>query len=644
MGRGFIKNKPKVLFDKMTGLLWNNLNSFPYKPVDSENYTKDSSQAVCTSLNKEGVNGFYSWKIPEADRFKKFAVNDNPFWNLLSKLNFRLSSNISGYYVDGYNNVIVDANGCWIKSGPSIFFNYFATKSSADNPVLFYCLADKNRYDYKGCLICYSGTLIKNCDYSDIYSSDILSADEKAKLTLDLFRKHNLIPVFTDKTKTVLYEDIYVKYDELQAELAEVNKELAAAKEQLDTPELTLDFDYLPLLEKYDVDAIQKSVIKYYQAVQQWTGEMLDQLDDYERKNSAMIGELNSISVKLSQKYVANDNLTAEENQLLEKRQAFFRKKIALGMAGVKRKILSVKQQADALEDRLDEIDDGDDALNQLGIVEREKRVTFPFLAENTAKIIRNALISMEYFRTHRNFIKEAVAAWDSWTDDYVHFKTAGFIQLRSSCQADGIEDEVWQSWCGDWQKIRFQVEKKLQPLIERGLEGEIPTVKETEVPVISQLINILAAYKEDVDKVFLEDRKSVYQSFVFQAGGELQDKFETEQRMYRCTTKLQDSLKAVIFNCEEAEDRIFILNWAGDLLNIQINGLLEYIADKRLDNISDSILSGFAQLKMQNLDVYLNDAKAYGQEKERREKEFNSLMFKMRKEVMKNGNAGSNK
>ena len=113
---------------------------------------------------------------------------------------------------------------------------------------------------------------------------------------------------------------------------------------------------------------------------------------------------------------------------------------------------------------------------------------------------------------------------------------------------------------------------------------------------------------------------------------------------MYRCTTKLQDSLKAVIFNCEEAEDRIFILNWAGDLLNIQINGLLEYIADKRLDNISDSILSGFAQLKMQNLDVYLNDAKAYGQEKERREKEFNSLMFKMRKEVMKNGNAGSNK
>ena len=72
------------------------------------------------------------------------------------------------------------------------------------------------------------------------------------------------------------------------------------------------------------------------------------------------------------------------------------------------------------------------------------------------------------------------------------------------------------------------------------------------------------------------------------------------------------------------------------DLLDIQINGLLEFIADRRLNKISEKVLAEFSELRLKNLDAYLNDAKAYGLEKERREKQYNSLMFKMRKDLMK--------
>ena len=41
-------------------------------------------------------------------------------------------------------------------------------------------------------------------------------------------------------------------------------------------------------------------------------------------------------------------------------------------------------------------------------------------------------------------------------------------------------------------------------------------------------------------------------------------------------------------------------------------------------------------ELKKKNFEVYLSDAKAYGEEQERREKEFNSLIFKMRKGLAK--------
>ena len=40
--------------------------------------------------------------------------------------------------------------------------------------------------------------------------------------------------------------------------------------------------------------------------------------------------------------------------------------------------------------------------------------------------------------------------------------------------------------------------------------------------------------------------------------------------------------------------------------------------------------------MKQKNYDIYLADAKAYSEEKARREKAYNSLIFKMRKDLAK--------
>ena len=54
------------------------------------------------------------------------------------------------------------------------------------------------------------------------------------------------------------------------------------------------------------------------------------------------------------------------------------------------------------------------------------------------------------------------------------------------------------------------------------------------------------------------------------------------------------------------------------------------------MQTISKEILTEFASLKQKNYDIYLADAKAYAEEKAKREKEYNSLVFKMRKDLMK--------
>lgn len=134
----------------------------------------------------------------------------------------------------------------------------------------------------------------------------------------------------------------------------------------------------------------------------------------------------------------------------------------------------------------------------------------------------------------------------------------------------------------------------------------------------------------------FLEERKGIYQRYAFLPGGELSDKFETEAELYKRTSKFQANLQGVIFSCGKSEERIFILNWADSLLDIQIDEVLALAADNGLDNISADILDGFAQLKMRNYDAYLSDAKAYSEEQEQREKQYNSLVFRMRQDLAK--------
>ncbi len=231
-----------------------------------------------------------------------------------------------------------------------------------------------------------------------------------------------------------------------------------------------------------------------------------------------------------------------------------------------------------------------------------------------------------------------AIQIWETWSENYRVFKITYKEDLKISCEEDSIEEDVWSVWYQNWQQLRFAIEQKVQPIIERGLKGDIVTdsTGNNENNIVERIIHVLETYKNAIDKFYLEERKGIYQKYVFQSGGELQDKFETESSLYRFIAEFQSALQEIIFECKIAEDRIFILNWANSLLDIPIDEILEFVTDNDLQKISKTILDEFASLKQKNYDIYLADAKAYSEEKARREKQYNSLIFKMRKDLMK--------
>lgn len=598
------KNRPNIIFEKNSGLLWTNGN---YK-YSREQISENDAKSI--EVSKLNIDTYVGWQFCDLETYKKLLVDTFPF-GFGERKSVYINSNT---IINTSNNLI---QAIWTDSD---FPNHSRGSYTAVSGNVVFC----------------NDTLKKRqCDYALNVSPNnpIYTEKERLQFTLDLFVENELCPIFDDDEITQLYKKIYFEKPVLLEQLQELQTQI---KELQTVTLLSSNFDYTTLLSKYDTKAIDGSVIKYYQAVQQWTNDLMDKIDYYEQEMESVIRDFNLISLKLSKKYEDNPNLTDEENALLSDRQRYFQKRFSLGMHSVKSKILAVKKQAYVLEYRIDEIDNGEDAIHQLALLEKEERASFDFIAENTAKIIKNALLKIEYFQDNHQFVMNAIDIWEKWTENYRVFKTTYHQDLKTSCEDDSIEEEIWSKWYEDWQNVRFAIEQKVQPIIERGLNSSIPTVTETKLSVPELLIVALDDYKNGIDKFFIEDRKGIYQKFVFQAGGELQDKFETESELYKCTTSLQSALQEIIFNCANAEDRVFILKWANRLLDIQIDEILSFVADNDLQKISQTILTEFATLKQKNYDVYLADAKAYSEEKSRREKEYNSLIFKMRKDLMK--------
>lgn len=610
----FFKNKPHILMDKTTGIIWANLDCFPWNKGENPN----------------DKGSMYCYKFKEAEELLKKYITDNiPNWEFPKKqelIHFVedkscpfIKENSSNYRLKGYKIWIT------IEKTPSnekfmvLELDELKNDENRDNAFLIPC----------------SYHLIQNNEYEKNISENnhIYTEKERLRFTLDLFRKNELWPIFDDAEITDLYKKIYFEKPKLLQALSEVETQLAQCEE---VKTITANLDYTTLLNKYDIASIDKSIIKYYEAVQKWIDELMEYLADFEQQKEGVIQDCNQIGLQLSTTYKDDSNLTEAENELLKNRQYYFKDKLALGMDKVKANLLKVKQQADDIEYTINKIDDGDNAIYELAQLEKKERASFALIAENTAKIVNKALQKIDFFEHNRDFIVKAVEVWSKWNEDYKVFKTKQFEELKHSCEEDDIEAEVWQKWYEDWQKLRFTIEEKLQPMIARGLKGDIETKEEQETPIIMQAIYVLNDYKIAVDNFYLEERKNIYQQYVFQNCGDLQEKFEVEKELYARTMNLQKALQNIIFNCKKEADKIFILRWIDNLIDIQINEIIQFVADNNLEQISQEVLNEFAKLKQKNYYMYLADIKAYSQEQANREKAYNSLIFKMRKGLMK--------
>lgn len=592
----FIKNKPKILLDRNTGYLWANLNYFPYAKSGNSSY--NNRQEAEQAIRDFDGDGYTHWEMPSLDDLR-YMIADKTF-----------------PFKRGRDYEILGYHLWYCGDGRTVNMDY----------------SDKPRDDYHdwGYLIPYERSLSDTSYKNDVaWGNRVYTEKERLQRTLDLFVQNGLQPIFEDEAVTELFYKVYVEKPKVLSQLQKVQGKIDSLQKNIP---LSSTFDYRDLLNGYNIAAIDASVIQYYKALQRWTEGLLEKLDEYEAEKEETIQDFNVLSLTLSQKYEADPNLTEAENDLMEKRQRFFQQQFSLDMNRVKNKILSIKDQADDLEARLDAVDEKEDSLTGLAELEREARPSFSFIAENTGKIIKEALLKIEYFESHKEQVQQAIIIWQSWTEDYRVFKSTHRQELQHLCQEDDIEEAIWETWYADWQRLRLHIEEKVQPLVAWALKG---AAQDARAEMADALLGQLASYKDAIDDFFLKERKGIYQRYAFVPGGELQEKFEAEKALYERTREFQNQVSDIIFSCQNSEDRIFIFKWVFPLWNLSIDEVLRFVADKKLSAISADILRDFAALKSKRYAAFLNDAKAYSQAQKERDNQYNNLIFKMRKNLM---------
>lgn len=609
----FFKNKPKVLMDKNTGLLWANLQYFPYlKDINpnTEYSYNDSYREVREKLlqiNDEGWGGYSDWMVPDPYEL----------WNLVEDKSFP--------YCEG-DNWRIKSTCYWV-----VNYNGNIQKKDLDDQG-----ATSDITTYNGCFFPCVHSLVPSPDYIKNIAPEngIYTEKEKLQMTLDIFVNNGLEPIFDDPEIMDIYHKLYIDQPGIVARLNEVQAAIDASQEQV---LLSSSFDYHQFLVDYDMASIDSSVLQYAEAVERYMALLLSKVACFEKEKTELLADLNAIGLKLAAPYQASPDLTDEENELLSKRQDFFRQHFVVGMDVVKRQLVAMKRQACELDRRIDAANDSTDSLAELAAIEEEGRLSFAVVAENGARIVKRALLRLEFFEKQHDFAVFAIEELEKWDDEYGLFKTARQQDFVRACREAGIEADLYESWYADWQRRRFLIEEKFAPVIAAALLGKLQgRTADGERSIVAALVDLLGSYKKTLDLFYQEERMGIYQKFAFEAGGDLQDKFETESRLFKLSLPFQTGLQELIFSISEEEDKYDLLEWAQELLQIQVDDILQYVQDKDLAQISSEVLNQFRQLRGANFAAYLADSQAYSKALQEREKEYNSLVFKLRKDLMK--------
>ena len=244
----FFKNRPKIIFDRDTALIWANLQYFPYgKNGNSEEYNAREIKNLLNSVNASGVDGFKGWNVPTPFELSRVVEDKTcPYrapdlWKIMKAAFWCVNCN------GNYRGKVLEPN--------------FLNPNSLDLNHGAYVYGNWN---YNVFVLPRSAELVPP-DYESSISplNSVFTDAEKLAKTLSIFVNNNLEPVFSDDAVSEIYRQIFIVKPDVQEKLAALQKRI----DELSAVEtISPDLDWRALRLKFDAEA-DASPVRYASAV-----------------------------------------------------------------------------------------------------------------------------------------------------------------------------------------------------------------------------------------------------------------------------------------------------------------------------------------------------------------------------------------
>ena len=531
----FFKNKPGVIMDKLTGILWANLDYFDFYNINSEThtFTFEEAKEIVDNLN---LSGYKNWTIPTVKQLITM-IDDKTF-----------------PFQEGNCHRIKNLD------------YWFAIEGDT------YCLdLDNYNRDCANVYLLPCNTSLTNDEYAKmIMDNRIYSQTEKTQLTLNLFISNGLEPIFNDDNITQLYYKVYIEKPALMKEYEEIMEQITKHHKNLSISSI---FDFSTLIAEFDLDSINSSIIKYYKAVQKWIDSIIEMIDFFESENLELIRSFKRLRLEVFKEYEPESELLDDENLLFGNRREFLKRIIDFDIRTVKSKLLAIRKNADDIEFKLDEINSGDNIITELAKLEKIERVSFELMAENTIEIVKSMLIKAEYFEKNKRVLTSIINIEKSWADDYKMLKLKFRNKFKNICEKEGIDGIYWSSWYRDWYIQRFNIEQLLLPLIQREISSPIKDNNSNEdfVSVIEKILNSLQLHKDNIDDFYTNERKKIHFKFIDTLNNESAEEAEVDKELTQLNSYLKGNIENIVSNLISIDDKLFIKKWIKPLVKIEI-------------------------------------------------------------------------
>ncbi len=465
---------------------------------------------------------------------------------------------------------------------------------------------------------------------------DNFKPEELAQIILDFFLAQGWQPVFDNPELEQAY--LLLQQSPTQhAELATLENQIAAALEYEATlhQPLTGQFDFQLDLQAYPLAAIADSSLQYAQATQRWAGQLLAKIDEFARKNNLLIQAATSLHQRLHQDFkLSRFAAVGDSLAILTARDDFMKAALAFDLNGVRAKLIHAEQSGKTLQNQLDSSALNANWLADLATIQTAPRPDFAFVAEYTAQIVLKEVQSLEWLEAHQAGLEQLVAGHLAWLQAFNVFTGQAQDDFLRHAAQEEIEEAVAQACFAAWAQQRLSIERQVLPLYQFAFS------QVCSLEMANAVMDVLQRYQVAVDEFFKKESLPIYQKFAFVGNGELQSEYETRLALFKLCSQFQAELEGLLFTLKDVAVRIHLLRWS-EAITQQHFVSVRASADTQLalpqqGDIWQTINQELRALQQRSLETFIQDAASFAQAREQRDKEFNSLVFKMRKALPK--------